>query len=47
MAGIFVATIHHFSHDHPAHTPAALVEHFVPHLIATVAICALSDTNGA
>jgi hypothetical protein len=41
MAGVFVATIGHFSHDHPGFTPTALVEHFVPRLIATVSICAL------
>ena len=41
MTGIFVATIHHFSHDHAGYTPAALAEHFVPRLIATVSACAL------
>jgi hypothetical protein len=41
MAGIFLAIVRHFSHDHAGHTPAALVEHFVPHLIATVTVCAL------
>jgi hypothetical protein len=40
--GVFVATIHHISHDHAGYTtPAALVEHFVPRLIATVTVCAL------
>ena len=41
MTGIFVATIHHFSHDHAGYTPAALGAHFVPRLIATVSACAL------
>jgi hypothetical protein len=41
LAGIFVATIRHFSHDHAGYTPEALVEHFIPHLIATVTGCAL------
>ncbi|WP_201835047.1 hypothetical protein [Microvirga zambiensis] len=41
MAGIFIATIHHFSHDHAGYTSAALSEHFVPRLIATVSACAL------
>ena len=41
MTGIFVSTIRHFSHDHLGYASAALVEHFVPHLIATVTACAL------
>ena len=41
MTGIFVATIYHLSHDHAGYTPAALGEHFVPRLIATVSACAL------
>jgi lysylphosphatidylglycerol synthetase-like protein (DUF2156 family) len=41
MVGIFLATLRHFSHDHPGFTPTALVEHFVPHLIVTVTACAL------
>lgn len=41
MTGIVVATIRHFSHDHAGYTPDALVAHFIPHLIATVAACAL------
>lgn len=41
MTGILLATIRHFSHDHLGYTPDALVEHFVPHLIATVTVCAL------
>ena len=41
VTGVFVAVIHHFSHDHAGYTPAALSEHFVPCLIATVSACAL------
>jgi hypothetical protein len=41
MTGIFLAIIAHFSHDHPGFTPTALVEHFVPRLIATVSVCVL------
>jgi flagellar biosynthesis protein FliQ len=41
VVGIFLATLRHFSHDHPDFTPTALVEHFVPHLIVTVTACAL------
>jgi hypothetical protein len=41
LTGAFVATIHHLSHDHAGYTPAALVEHFVPRLIATASACAL------
>jgi hypothetical protein len=42
VTGVFVATIHHISHDHAGSTtPAALIEHFVPRLIATVSVCAL------
>jgi hypothetical protein len=40
MAGIFLATVRHFSHDHLGYTPDGLVAHFVPHLVATVSICA-------
>ncbi len=41
IVGVFVATFQHLSHDHHGHTPAALVEHFVPYLIVTVTACAL------
>jgi uncharacterized membrane protein len=41
LTGVFVATVRHLSHDHAERTPAALVEHFVPRLIATVSACAL------
>jgi hypothetical protein len=41
MMGISLATLRHFSHDHPGFTPTALVEHFVPYLIATVSVWAL------
>ena len=41
MGGIFLATLSHFSHDHPGFTPSALVEHFVPRLIVTVSVCGL------
>jgi hypothetical protein len=41
MTGIFLATIRHFSHDHPGYTPAARVEHFFPHMIAAATACAL------
>ncbi|WP_114946651.1 hypothetical protein [Microvirga calopogonii] len=40
MAGIVLATIHHFTHDHSGYTPDSLVAHFLPHLVATVSICA-------
>jgi hypothetical protein len=41
MAGGFVATFRHFSHDHHGYTSAVLVEHFVPYLIVSVTVCAL------
>lgn len=41
LIGIFIATIRHFGHDHPGHTPDALVKHFAPHLIVTVTVRAL------
>jgi predicted dienelactone hydrolase len=47
MAGIFLATLSHFSHDHPGFTPTALVEHFVPRLIAAVSVCALLSALAA
>jgi uncharacterized membrane protein len=41
MAGVLFATVRHFSHNHAGYTPTALVEHFVPYLIATVTVSAL------
>jgi hypothetical protein len=41
LTGIVLATIRHFSHDHPGYSPAALVEHFIPHLITTAFGCAV------
>jgi hypothetical protein len=41
LTGVFVATVRHLSHGHAGYTSDALVEHFVPHLIATVSVCAL------
>jgi hypothetical protein len=41
LTGVFVATVRHLSHEHAVYTSDALVEHFVPHLIATVTVSAL------
>jgi hypothetical protein len=47
LTGVFVATVHHLSHEHAGYTSDAVVEHFVPHLITTATVCALVSALAA